>query len=182
MEKKEKHSHPKRAYVKKEYDVKNGEKVKIISEKRSKRGRKTSRTKSEKRNEPAPKREPNYRPRHRDSTIPKMDPKSTVEKEALQEIVEAKVVELQQKSAKLVPGVLPVKFEVGGNIIDTVPITSSSARTMTTCFDLEDNTSKAIGTKDFVLLMICAPYTLFYGSGTTNQMPFTTKIGGLMIA
>jgi hypothetical protein len=84
--------------------------------------------------------------------------------------------------AKLMPGVIPTKFQSGGNILDTVPIKSSAARTLTQCLDISTYAPAALGTRDFTVIMICPALTLFHGVGGANMIPTSSKLGGFIAA
>jgi hypothetical protein len=84
-------------------------------------------------------------------------------------------------AAKLLPGVMKCNFESGGDVINTVPIISAAARTITQAMSTVTSNMTDLGTCDFTVILFCCPYTLFYGSGTTNQFPFSTKMGGLSL-
>lgn len=84
-------------------------------------------------------------------------------------------------AAKLVPGVIKCNFESGGDVINTVPIVSTAARTFGYAIDTSGSYNQALGTSDFVVLLHCCPYSMFYGAGGINEFPYDTKMGGLAI-
>lgn len=101
-----------------------------------------------------------------------------VEKSVLDEMILARRVKQEQMAAKLLPGTLPVRFEAAGNVIDTVPIKSTAARTITSCWDQTDGGQAPLGTRDFVVIMHCPSLTIFHGPGGPGYIPVTSKLGG----